>query len=209
MPRLSIAVVDDRVEEGEWAQRLVGAVHQANRLLNAAVFNPELHRPLACGTVAQDRWRHHVQRERLAQLVCGDLTCGEGAIRKIPERLLAAHRLVDHAIRRVTDLTEQGEVARVDELADGAKFRRTVEQLKRLRRCNRPSGRGEWLLTERRRAAQAATLSSRPSVEEGGLAGAGVTVRVERCAAVGAGLTAGCCELERLLSETKGGVDGE
>ena len=132
----------------ELAEAVVVLVEQREVVLVGIVVDEALHRADAERTVAQHRVRHDVPAERVGQLVRRDLALAERALREVPERALAAARLVDrrhlHAVDRRLD--EERRVRRLahaaDELELGRRRARSRElvgrQFQRGQRC--PAG---------------------------------------------------------------------
>ncbi len=101
MADLPVGVVDHRVEDRHFPQRLVvGAAGERDQVDGLVEVDPELAHARAERAVAHDRGGHEVPAGRPGDDVGGDLAAGQGAVREVPERPLPRDRLVDAAAPR-------------------------------------------------------------------------------------------------------------
>ena len=94
--RLSVAVVHDRIEEGNRSERFVGGVDEVDRPLHPLVFNPELGAAKIGRAITQDCWRNNGEPKRFREEIGGNLASRKCAGREVPERRFAADRFVDY-----------------------------------------------------------------------------------------------------------------
>ena len=96
VPALAIGVVREQIEEADLLQALVvrGILTQREIMLLEVRRHELLQRAVAEGAFALDRPRHQCPAECFRKQVRGDLTTVDRR-RKVPERALAAARLVD------------------------------------------------------------------------------------------------------------------
>ena len=102
MAALAVGVVGEHVEDRQALDRLVVAallLHREEMRLVVGV-DEQLHRSNAMRPVAQDGGRHKLPAKRFAQQIGRNLALAEGATREIPERALAAARLIDRQALR-------------------------------------------------------------------------------------------------------------
>jgi hypothetical protein len=149
VPRLAVTVIHDRVKECDRTERCICGVYRRNRNLHAKVINPELNGTLASWPIAQNGWRDNAQAERFAHLKSGNLAPSKRPFGEVPERSLAANRLVDHLQRRrnAFEFAEEGGVTRIGESADRVKPAGTAHCSERIARADRAA----WDRQERRR----------------------------------------------------------
>jgi hypothetical protein len=121
VPALAVGVVDHGVEHRDPTQRgVVAPAHQRDDIGMRILRDPQLnHARPQRGVLPVNSRRHDSPAGRLGHLVRGDLTLGERAVRKVPQRPLTGHRLVHgcggDALRG--DGAVQRRVRRVDEPA--------------------------------------------------------------------------------------------
>ena len=103
VPALAVGVVDHDVERGHAAELVAVVVEQREVVLFGIVLDEPLHHPDAGRAVAQHRVGHDVPAERLRHLARRDLAMAQRAAREVPQRALAALRLVDREHLVVAD----------------------------------------------------------------------------------------------------------
>jgi len=117
VPDLAVGVVDDGVEHRHPPDRRVVRPRQRHQVDVRVGLHPQLHHAGPVGAVAVHGGRHDVPAHRLRHRVRGDLAPGQGAVREVPQRALARHRLVHAGGGEVLPLDRavQRGVGRLDE----------------------------------------------------------------------------------------------
>lgn len=117
---LAVGVVAEQVEERHGLELFFFLVAEVEVVMVGIELDVLLQGAWAIGTVfAEGGVGDEAEAQRLADEIRGDLAQGEGVLFKIPERLLAAARLVDggNRLARVGHVYEEGVVGAEQELA--------------------------------------------------------------------------------------------
>jgi len=131
---LPVRVVDDRVEDGQVAQRLmIGSAGEGDEVDGVVDVNPELAHAGAERPLAHYRRRHEIPAGGPADEVGRHLAASQRAGREIPERAFPRHRLVYAVGRRPGTFygAEERHVRRADDAALDRELA-ALEQLERL-----------------------------------------------------------------------------